>query len=154
MQSDSWSGYQTSEDVPDRSLGGITMTLGSKIKQLRKQAGLTQSELAGRLGISPSAVGMYEQDRREPDSRILSKLCGIFGVSGDYFIGSEKAVSESSVEVSEVFDEFTRRLTSEEGLMFDGVPLNSEDRMKIIDAIRVVAAIAQQQHRRKIEGGV
>ena len=129
-------------------------TFGNRLKKLRTEKGYTQKEFAEKLGISPSAVGMYEQDRREPDSRIRSKLCGIFGVSGDYFIGSEKAVSESSVEVSEVFDEFTRRLTSEEGLMFDGVPLNSEDRMKIIDAIRVVAAIAQQQHRRKIEGGV
>lgn len=127
------------------------MSLGSKIKQLRKQAGMTQSELAGRLGISPSAVGMYEQDRREPDSRILSKLCGIFGVSGDFFIRSDKP-GESSVEVSEVFDEFTRRLTTQEGLMFDGEPLNNEDRMKIIDAIKVVAAIATQQHRKMSEG--
>lgn len=127
------------------------MSLGSKIKQLRKQAGMTQSELAGRLGISPSAVGMYEQDRREPDSRILSKLCGIFGVSGDFFIRSDKSAG-SSVEVSEVFDEFTRRLTTQEGLMFDGEPLNNEDRMKIIDAIKVVAAIATQQHRKMSEG--
>ncbi|MBQ9461480.1 MAG: helix-turn-helix transcriptional regulator [Clostridia bacterium] len=127
------------------------MSLGSKIKQLRKQAGMTQSELAGRLGISPSAVGMYEQDRREPDRRILSKLCGIFGVSGDFFIRSDKSAG-SSVEVSEVFDEFTRRLTTQEGLMFDGEPLNNEDRMKIIDAIKVVAAIATQQHRKMSEG--
>ncbi len=127
------------------------MSLGSKIKQLRKQAEMTQSELARRLGISPSAVGMYEQDRREPDSKILSKLCGIFNVSGDYFISSDKP-AESSVEVSEVFDEFTRRLTTQEGLMFDGVPLNNEDRMKIIDAIKVVAAIARQQHKKMSEG--
>ena len=31
--------------------------------------------------------------------------------------------------------------------MFDGVPLNNSDRMKIIDAIKVVAAIARQQHK-------
>ena len=96
---------------------------------------------------------MYEQDRREPDSRILSKLCEIFGVSGDYFIGAEKESSDEGVEVSEVFDEFTRRLTMQDGLMFDGVPLNNEDRMKIIDAIKVVAAIARQQHKKAAEGG-
>ena len=127
------------------------MSLGSKIRQLRKQAGLTQSELAAKLGISPSAVGMYEQDRREPDGRILSKLCGIFGVRGDHFIMSDKASPDGSIEVSEVFDEFTKRLTTEEGLMFDGVPLNNEDRMKIIDAIKVVAAIAKQQHKKLSE---
>ncbi len=130
------------------------MSLGVRIKRLRKRNGMTQSELAARLGISPSAVGMYEQDRREPDSRILGRLCEIFGVTGDYFIGStEKELSGEGVEVSDVFDEFTRKLTMQEGLMFDGVPLNNEDRMKIIDAIKVVAAIARQQHKKAAEGG-
>lgn len=127
--------------------------MGEKIRQLRKGTGLTQSGLAKKLGISASAVGMYEQDRREPDSRILGRLCEIFGVTGDYFIGAENQRDGSGVEVSEVFDEFTRRLTMQDGLMFDGVPLNNEDRMKIIDAIKVVAAIARQQHKKAAEGG-
>lgn len=122
--------------------------MGKRIKELRKAHGLTQSELASRLGISASAVGMYEQGRREPDSTILLRLCGIFDVSGDYLLGnSDLENSAGSVEVSEVFDEFTRKLSQQEGLMFDGVPLNNEDRMKIIDAIKVVAAIALQQHK-------
>lgn len=128
------------------------MSLGSKIKQIRKRAGMTQSELASKLGISSSAVGMYEQDRREPDNRVLTRLCDIFGVSGDYFIGASYSVPEcGNVEVSEVFDEFTKRLTAQEGLMFDGVPLNQDDRMKIIEAIKVVAAIARQQHKSALE---
>lgn len=128
------------------------MKLGSKIRQLRKQAGMTQSQLAARLGISPSAVGMYEQSRREPDSDTLRRLCEIFDVSGDYFIGPDsRTLSSGSMEVSEVFDEFTRRLTQQEGLMFDGVPLNQDDRRKIIEAIRVVAALARQQHKSALQ---
>lgn len=129
------------------------MTLGTKIKNLRKRNGLTQSELASKLGISPSAVGMYEQDRREPDRRILGRLCEIFDVNGDYFIGADKDEYSGGIEVTEVFDEFTRRLTLQDGLMFDGVPLNNEDRMKIIDAIKVVAAIAKQQHKKAAGSG-
>lgn len=124
------------------------MSMGDKIRQIRKRFALTQAELAAKLGISASAVGMYEQNRREPDSKVLNKLCEIFGISGDYFIGgSEKWHADGTMEVSEVFDEFTRRLTMQEGLMFDGVPLNNEDRRKIIEAIQVVAAIARQQHK-------
>ena len=90
----------------------------------------------------------YEQGRREPDSTILLRLCSIFDVSVDYLLGnSDLQESGGNVEVSEVFDEFTRKLSQQEGLMFDGVPLNNEDRMKIIDAIKVVAAIALQQHK-------
>lgn len=116
--------------------------VGNKIKELRKAAGMTQTELAARLGISPSAVGMYEQGRREPDREMIIKLCTVFGVSSDSLIGN--AQSETK-ELSEVFDEFTQVLSSHQGLMFDGVPLNEEDRTKLIDAIKVVAAIAKQQ---------
>lgn len=122
--------------------------IGKRIKELRKASGMTQSELAARLGVSASAVGMYEQGRREPDSDTILKLCSVFDVSGDYLLGNkEQNDSSGRVEVSEVFDEFTKKLSMQEGLMFDGVPLDHEDRMKIIDAIKVVAAIAAQQHK-------
>ncbi len=118
-------------------------SLGSKIRDLRKQSDMTQKTLAQSLGISASAVGMYEQDRREPDSKILNRLCQIFGVSGDYFIGeSSTLANRGTVEVSEMFDELTGRLAMQEGLMFDGVPLSREDRRKIIEALKVVAAMA------------
>ncbi len=128
--------------------------LGGRIKQLRKNAGMTQSELASELGISASAVGMYEQGRREPDNNTLRKLCSVFGVSVDYLIGDpETSDTKGNVEVAEVFDEFTKRLTQQEGLMFDGVPLDREDRIKIIEAIKVVAALARQQHKAALDKG-
>ena len=128
--------------------------IGGKIKQLRKKAGMTQSELAAKLGVSASAVGMYEQGRREPDNETLRKLCSVLDVSGDYLIGNQDiSNTEGTVEVAEVFDEFTKRLTQQEGLMFDGVPLNREDRIKIIEAIKVVAALARQQHRSALDKG-
>ena len=40
--------------------------LGQRIAALRRHMGMSQAELAQRIGVSPSAVGMYEQDRREP----------------------------------------------------------------------------------------
>ena len=106
-------------------------TIGKKIRELRIKADMTQKSLAKALGISPSAVGMYEQDRREPDSHILGSMCRIFGVSGDYFIGEYDTAASDGMEVSAVFDEFTRRLAVQEGLMFDGVPLTQDDRRKI-----------------------
>ena len=124
--------------------------LGSKIKQLRKSRGITQSELAENLGISSSAVGMYEQGRRDPDDNTLLKLCSYFGITSDYLLGNtETKITSGSREVSDVFDEFTRVLSSQQCLMFDGIPLNEEDRSKIVDAIKVVAAIVTQQHDHK-----
>ncbi len=127
--------------------------VGSKIRELRKNAGMTQSELALKLGISASAVGMYEQGRREPDGEMLLRLCSVFSVTTDTLLGNtENIQKQEKREVSEVFDEFTGLLSSQQGLMFDGVPLNDEDRNKLIDAVKVVAAIARQQHRKKSFG--
>ena len=58
--------------------------VGIRIRELRKRAGMTQAELAAKIGVSASTVGMYEQGRREPDSAKLVELCNIFGVSVDH----------------------------------------------------------------------
>ena len=60
--------------------------LGARIAALRKNAGMSQAELAKALAISPSTVGMYEQGRREPDSQMLIALSELFGVSIDYLV--------------------------------------------------------------------
>ncbi len=60
--------------------------LGMRIAALRRSAGMSQSQLASRLKISPSAVGMYEQGRREPSAGTLVELAKTFGVSTDYLL--------------------------------------------------------------------
>lgn len=71
--------------------------LGAQIAYLRKKAGLSQQQLAERLHLSGSAVGMYEQGRRQPSVDILVALSLEFGVTleylmiGDrYFLSSER----------------------------------------------------------------
>ena len=120
--------------------------VGSKIRELRKAAGMTQTELAAKLDISSSAVGMYEQGRREPDSDMILKLCSVFGVSSDHLLGNCK--ESDTGDLSVIFDEFTQVLSSHQGLMFDGVPLDEDDRKKLVEAIKAVAAIAQQQKKK------
>lgn len=60
--------------------------LGARIAALRRAAGWNQAELARRLGISPSAVGMYEQGRREPSADMLVQLSRVLEVSVDYLL--------------------------------------------------------------------
>lgn len=60
--------------------------IGARIAALRRQAGLSQADLARKLAISPSAMGMYEQGRREPSLRLLGEMARILGVSTDYLI--------------------------------------------------------------------
>ncbi len=62
-----------------------------KLKKMRKKFGLTQSQLAKKLGLSASTIGMYEQGRREPDSKILIKIANLFNLSVDYFLDTKKS---------------------------------------------------------------
>lgn len=60
--------------------------LGARIAALRRGAGWSQAELARRLRVSASAIGMYEQGRREPAADTLVALADTFGVSVDYLL--------------------------------------------------------------------
>ena len=63
---------------------------GEKLKALRKEQELTQDDLAEKLGISRSAVGMYEQGRREPDFEMLDLTAYVFDVSIGYMVGNKE----------------------------------------------------------------
>ena len=60
--------------------------IGQRIAALRKNVGMSQAELARALGVSPSAVGMYEQGRREPSAAGFVALAQVFGVTTDYLL--------------------------------------------------------------------
>ena len=59
------------------------MEIGKKIKQLRCKAGLTQEQLASRLGISAQSVSKWENSITMPDITLLPSLTGELGVSID-----------------------------------------------------------------------
>ena len=71
--------------------------LGTRIASLRQAFGMSQAELAEHLHISTSAVGMYEQGRREPAVDTLIAISKAFGVSLDYLLsGQPKSVRDVS----------------------------------------------------------
>ena len=56
-------------------------------KRLRTSSGFTQVEIAEKLGISRSTIGMYETGAREPDFETLEKIADFFNVDIDYLLG-------------------------------------------------------------------
>ena len=69
-----------------------------KIKELRANIGLSQAELAEKLGKNQTAIGKYERGDLEPNIETLKALSSIFGVSVGYLIGAEDDFG--NVEVS------------------------------------------------------
>ena len=72
--------------------------LGARIAALRRSRGMSQSQLAQELGVSPSAVGMYEQGRREPSAATVVALSNLFQVSTDYLLtGKPNRTEEKAI---------------------------------------------------------
>lgn len=63
------------------------MTMGERIKALRKEYGMTQFALANALGITKGTVSTWENNSRTPGFETLSKLSDIFQRSIEYIMG-------------------------------------------------------------------
>ena len=79
--------------------------LGMRIASLRQSHSLSQAELAKRLHISASAVGMYEQGRREPALDVLVEMARIFGVSLDFLVTGKAANQQELGQLNELLSE-------------------------------------------------
>ena len=77
------------------------LTLADRIKTLREQAGLTQAEVARRLGISRAGVNAWEMGLSVPSTPYVVELAKQFGVSTDYLLGVENTASISVKGLSE-----------------------------------------------------
>ncbi len=81
---------------------------GDKLKALREKAGLTQEQLAMRMGLSKSTISQYENQERIPSPIAVIKIASIFHVSTDYLFGIDKVeradlsgLTEDDIEIIE-----------------------------------------------------
>lgn len=62
-------------------------TLSERLKLKRKQLGLTQQNVADKLGVNQSTYAYYETAKNEPDLEMLGKIADIFKTTIDYLAG-------------------------------------------------------------------
>lgn len=92
--------------------------LGKRIKELRLEKRITQSELSNYLGLTPKMVSFYELGQRFPPQDIIIKLADYFNVSADYLLGRseirnpDKLLKEYTLyyENHKDFEEYIRSL--------------------------------------------
>ncbi len=76
---------------------------GERLKKLRQGEGMSQQQLADRLGVTKSVVSYYELRERYPSPEVLIKLSAIFHTSTDFLLGLER--SGESVDLSGLDEE-------------------------------------------------
>lgn len=65
------------------------MFIGTRLRKLRKEKGLTQTELGELLNVTKVSICCYEKNVRVPSLETLEDLSSVFGVSCDYFLGKD-----------------------------------------------------------------
>lgn len=65
----------------------MPLDIGRTIKKLRRESGMSQAELAERLGVTNQAVSKWESGRSLPDITIVPALADVFGVTADFLLG-------------------------------------------------------------------
>lgn len=62
-----------------------------KLRELRKNCGLTMKELGAEIGVAESTISQYETGKRQPDYETLLKLGEFFGVSVDFLLTGDES---------------------------------------------------------------
>jgi len=81
--------HASDEIAVDNWYGPDAATFGDRLAAAREQAGMTQAQLARRLGVKPGTLRAWEQDRSEPRANRLSMIAGLLGVSIMWLLNGE-----------------------------------------------------------------
>lgn len=73
--------------------GGVNMALSDKLKKARLEAGLSQAELADRLGLNVRTYGSYERGERDVSTSLLRDICQTLNISSDELLENEFTVA-------------------------------------------------------------
>lgn len=122
-------------------IGGDNVTIGEKIRSLRKEKGLTQKELGEKLGVSASMIGQYETSVRKPKYETVEKIAAVLGVHiTDIVDMSDISPSlNASIPLMENLNAiFKRRLPGET------ITLSDEERTQMKELAKLISNVSDE----------
>lgn len=78
------------------------MEFKDRLSKLRKELGLTQEDLAKKIGYTRTAISAWEIGRNEPSYSDIVKIADFFNVSLDYLLGKSD-IRNSKTEISDIY---------------------------------------------------
>lgn len=82
--------------------------LSEKLKQARKQKGITQGQLSQKIGADIQRISKYERGILIPTTEIMIKLSNVLDVSLDYLLKNDKNRVTGKVKDAELIDQFVQ----------------------------------------------
>ena len=85
------------------------MNIGEKIKELRKKYNIKSFELAEKIGVSKVFLSNIENNKRNPSSEVVKKMCEVFNISlSEFYEGVENDEAHKNKTIGEQLDEFLK----------------------------------------------
>ena len=110
------------------------MEFSERLKNLRKEAGLTQVDVASKLGISQPAYASWERGVKKPTQDNLVKIAKLFNASIDTLVSNDKTDSIDLSEVELLFRTTSDGMSNEEKEVFKQELLQfMKERKKVFD---------------------
>lgn len=126
------------------------MSFGKKVRELREIKGLTQEELANKIGVSLKTISRYESGESKPRYRkVYDKLAEVLDTSHDYLVTDEENFILNAREKygSKGAKDAEEMINGVIGLMAGG-ELPEEDKKAILDAIQEAYYIAKVENKK------
>lgn len=105
---------------------------GERLKQLRKEKGLTIEELAKEADLSRSTYAGYEKEHRKPPLDTLIKLSNYFDVPTDYILGLTDSKERNKID-QDMFDYLQNKEVT-----WKGEPISEEELQPILSLLEMI----------------
>ncbi|MCB8816155.1 helix-turn-helix domain-containing protein [Desulfosporosinus shakirovi] len=123
--------------------------IGKLLTELRNKRGLTQDQIADALEVKRPRYNSWENDIAKPDIQMLKKIAAFHNVTPDYLLSFETNTISPSWATPKDRRDFKKMLEDDGDLMFDGVPIDKEDRKRVMDVLTGLFWEAKHMNKRK-----
>ena len=114
---------------------------GENLKKIRENRGLTQKQLADKLNIASSTVGMYEQGRRQPDLDTLIKMGDKLLISTSMLIKTKYRLNIKSIQIDEIIIELINFIENQDCVYWKDKKLSTEKINNILYFLNLLLSI-------------
>ena len=121
------------------------MTLGERIKNLRKELDLTQQKLADRLGVKQNTIALIESGKRNTSDQLLFSVCREFNVSEEWLRNGEGEMFVPKPETT--IDEIVREYGLDDldrQIIKEFIELSDQDRAAVKAYIQSIISTRKQ----------
>lgn len=120
--------------------------MNSRIRKIRRELDLTQTEFAGKIGTTANVLTNYETGRRNPSSSVINNICKTFNVNEEWLRNGVGEIFKASL--SNALDELANQYGLSHGdyiLIEKFVNMKAEKRAAVVDYVLQVAAAMQEE---------